>query len=40
MLVTNFGDVPAELPAGEVVLASTDVGRRRAAANATVWVRG
>ncbi len=38
-VVTNFGDEPAELPAGEVLLASAELEGDRLPAATTVWLR-
>jgi len=38
-VVTNFGDEPADLPAGEVLLASADLDGGRLPGATTVWLR-
>ena len=38
-VVTNFGDEPADLPAGEVLLASAELEGDRLPGATTVWLR-
>jgi len=39
MCIVNFGDTPATLPAGEVMISSIDLVTEWLPADATAWIR-